>query len=119
MKYIRCIYNIHIFIYNYLPEGCGVNWKGHYPTSMLDATSKALTARPYDMSFPTKIGVVIAEYINRHYQNKFYGKAQNLTQSLTRAYDDALEKYDVLIMPTLPSKAFPLPTEKDSIASKC
>lgn len=84
----------------------------------MDVTAKGLAARPYDLSFPTKIGVVIAEYVNKHYQNKFYAKAQNLTQSLTQAYDQALQQFDVLIMPTLPSKAFPLPTAKDSIKGK-
>ena len=49
------------------------------------------------------------EYIYRNYGNKFYAKSQNLIILLKRAYDVALEKYDVLVMPTLPSKAPKLP----------
>ena len=49
------------------------------------------------------------EYIYRNYGNKFYAKSQNLIILLKRAYDMALEKYDVLVMPTLPSKAPKLP----------
>ena len=67
------------------------------------------------MSFPLKIVCVISEYISRNYQNKFHAKAQNLTQTLTMAYDEALKKYDVLIMPTLPMKPLPLPTEKNDL----
>ena len=49
------------------------------------------------------------EYVYRNYGNKFYAKSQNLVILLKRAYDMALEKYDVLVMPTLPSKAPKLP----------
>ena len=45
------------------------------------------------------------------YGKKFYAKGQNLNLLLTKAYDAALEKYDVLIMPTLPYKAKKLPLE--------
>ena len=49
------------------------------------------------------------EYVYRNYGNKFYAKSQNLIILLKRAYDVALEKYDVLVTPTLPSKAPKLP----------
>ena len=53
--------------------------------------------------------------MSRNYGNKFYGKCQNLTILLTRAYDVALAKYDVLVMPTLPFKAPKLPVKDDSV----
>ena len=49
------------------------------------------------------------EYVYRNYGNKFYAKSQNLIILLKRAYDKALDKYDVLVMPTLPSTAPKLP----------
>ena len=55
-------------------------------------------------------------YINKHYGNKFYGKCQNLNMVLTRAYDEALSKYDVIVMPTLPFKAPKIPNKDDSLA---
>ena len=34
-----------------------------------------------------------------------YGRAQNIRRDLGQAYDEALENYDVLVMPTTPMKA--------------
>jgi Asp-tRNA(Asn)/Glu-tRNA(Gln) amidotransferase A subunit family amidase len=41
-----------------------------------------------------------------------YARAQNLARSLTGAYANALREYDLLLMPTLPMKATPLPTSR-------
>lgn len=48
------------------------------------------------------------------YGNQFYGRAQNLNMQLTKAYDTALTKYDVIIMPTLTFTAPLLPKENAS-----
>ena len=53
--------------------------------------------------------ILTGSYLEKHYGNKFYGKAQNATIILRQAYDNVLEKYDVLVMPTVPSKAPKLP----------
>ncbi len=42
-----------------------------------------------------------------------YAKAINLCRKLTEAYDEALKKCDVLIMPTTITPADPLPAEGD------
>ena len=42
----------------------------------------------------------------------------NLSRLLTKAYDDALSKYDVLVMPTTLTTAEPLPTKDMSITGK-
>jgi amidase len=41
--------------------------------------------------------------------SRYYGKAMNITRRLTAAYDQVLATYDLLLMPTLPLKATPLP----------
>lgn len=55
-----------------------------------------------------------------YYHNRFYAVAQNLGRKLKEAYDEALQKYDLLVMPTLPLKATLIPTpdtsREDSIA---
>ncbi len=43
--------------------------------------------------------------------------AQNLVPQLRRAYDDAMDRYDVLVMPTLPITATPLIGEADDLAT--
>jgi amidase len=45
-------------------------------------------------------------YVHR---GRYYVKAQNLRRRLRAAYDAALGCYDVLMMPTLPLRATPLP----------
>ncbi|XP_052090946.1 amidase-like [Mytilus californianus] len=99
-------------------NGTGYNWKGHYPTSMQEAFARNLFTRPYDMPHSLKKSCVMAEYIQRNYQNKFYAKAMNRVQSLTKAYDDALKEYDVLIMSTVPIKPIALPTGNDDLKEK-
>ena len=48
-------------------------------------------------------------YINNNFGPRYYGKALNISRRLTAAYDKALESYDLLLMPTTPMKATPLP----------
>nr|KAG5700740.1 hypothetical protein BaRGS_029105 [Batillaria attramentaria] len=51
------------------------------------------------------------EYMTQLYGhgNKFYAKANNLVVELTRQYDAALQKFDVIVMPTLPYVATKIP----------
>jgi amidase len=44
---------------------------------------------------------------------RYYGKAVNLSYGLRAAYDAVLADYDLLLLPTLPVKATPLPTAED------
>ena len=61
------------------------------------------------------MGYTFGEYIHRNYGNQFYAKSSNLTHMLTKSYDEALKQYDVLVMPTLPTKPMCLPTAHDSV----
>jgi amidase len=53
--------------------------------------------------------MLVGHYFTKHYRGHFYAKAQNLNRKLRAAYDAALGNYDLLLMPTLPMKATPLP----------
>src|SRR5260370_32623747 len=46
----------------------------------------------------------------------YYAKAQNLVRRLRRAYDEVLSRYDLLLMPTLPIVATPLPEPNAPVA---
>ncbi len=89
-------------------NGMGFNWKGLYTTSLLDAHS-AWRARADELSPSLKVSMMAGEYFIKNYRGHFYAKAQNLSRVLAQAYDKALSKFDLLLWPTLPMKATPLP----------
>ena len=53
--------------------------------------------------------MMIGEYMLKHHRGHYFAKSQNLARQLTAAYDDALSHYDLLLMPTLPMVAPPIP----------
>jgi len=91
-----------------LGNGFGFNWKGLYVTSLLDAHS-AWRQRADELSDTLKITTMAGAYFIQKYRGHFYAKAQNLARKLTAAYDQNLQKYDLLLMPTLPMKATKIP----------
>jgi amidase len=89
-------------------NGMGTNWRGLYNTTLLDAHS-AWHHRADELSDSLKITMLLGQYFTKHYRGHFYAKAQNLNRKLRAAYDAALSNYDLLLMPTLPMKATPIP----------
>ena len=89
-------------------NGMGTNWRGLYTTSLLDAHSQ-WKHRADELSDTLKISMLVGHYFVKHYRGRFYAKAQNLSRKLRAAYDAALSQHDLLLMPTLPLKATPLP----------
>ena len=87
----------------------GTNWKGHYSTSLLDAYARGRITRADDLSDTVKLVVLLGQYMQDRYHGRYYAKAQNLARTLTKAYDDALQSVDLLVMPTLPMKATRIP----------
>lgn len=97
-------------------NGFGTNWQGHYVTSLLDAYARGWRSRPDDMSHTVKLVLLFGEYARRYYHGRYYAKAQNLRRELRRAYDEVLERYDLLLMPTIPFRATPIPAPDAPIA---
>jgi amidase len=91
-----------------LGNGFGFNWKGLYVTSLLDAHA-AWRQRADELSDTLKITMLAGYYFIQKYRGHYYAKAQNLARKLTCAYNDALSRYDALLMPTTPIKATKLP----------
>jgi amidase len=89
-------------------NGMGTNWRGLYTTSLLNAHSQ-WKHRADELSDTLKISMLVGHYFVKHYRGHFYAKAQNLSRRLRAAYDAALSQHDLLLMPTLPLKATPLP----------
>jgi amidase len=89
-------------------NGMGTNWRGLHNTTLLDAHS-AWRHRADELSDSLKITMLLGQYFTKHYRGHFYSKAQNLNRKLRAAYDTAMGSYDLLLMPTLPMKATPIP----------
>jgi amidase len=92
----------------------GNNWPGYYTTSLQEAFARGWTSRPDDVSETVKLVLLLGEYMHRNYHNRYHAKAQNLRVPLRKAYDDALAKYDMLAMPTLPFPATRIPASDAS-----
>ncbi|HEY7201775.1 MAG TPA: amidase [Candidatus Dormibacteraeota bacterium] len=90
-------------------NGMGTNWKGHYSTSLLDAYARGRLTRGDDLSDTVKLVVLAGQYLQDAYHGRYYAKAQNLARSLSAAYDAALSEVDLLLMPTIPTKATRIP----------
>ncbi|MCI2420793.1 amidase [Saccharopolyspora sp. K220] len=91
-----------------LGNGFGMNWRGQYVTSLLEAM-RGWQDRADEFSESLKVSMLAGNVFRRRYGGATYAKAQNLVRTLTAAYDAALADFDVLLMPTLPMKATPLP----------
>ncbi len=98
-----------------LGNGMGFNWKGLYTVSLLDAHAD-WREKADNLSDSLKISMMVGQYFITHYRGRFYAKAQNLARGVRAAYDRALATYDLLLMPTLPVKATPLPPPDASLA---
>ena len=89
-------------------NGLGNNWRGFYPLSLLYAQA-SWRQRINRVSEAVRMGLLCAEYMHHEYDGRYYAKAQNLGLKLRAAYDVALAEVDVLLMPTTPVTAPPLP----------
>lgn len=79
-----------------------------YVTGLMDA-HRGWRQRADELSETLKLCMLFGAYADKCHGKRFYGKAVNLSSGLRAAYDAALEIYDVLLMPTVPMTATPLP----------
>lgn len=82
--------------------------RGLMLTDLMDKKNLPYTQQTIDkMNTTSKDGLLIGEYGWRKYPT-MYSKCVNLSRKLAKDYDEALDKYDVLIMPTTLTPAVPL-----------
>ncbi|MFX3653963.1 MAG: amidase [Paracoccaceae bacterium] len=96
-------------------NGMGTGWEGLYTTSLLDYHAN-WRARADELSESLKISMMVGQYHLKHNRGHYYAKAQNLSRQLRAEYDKALTAYDLLLMPTTPMKATPLPPKDAPLA---
>jgi amidase len=90
-------------------NGYGMNWKGLYDPEVVEYYGNRWRADPSQFSETVKLVLLTGRYAIDRYQGRHYAMAQNLAHELRAAYDEALARYDVLVMPTLPLQATLLP----------
>jgi len=83
--------------------------KGRYSSGLVDAFGQGRKARSDRLSPTVKLNVLAGQWMADSRHGRFYAKAQNLARLVTAAYDEALAEHELLLMPTLPLKATPLP----------
>lgn len=93
-------------------QGAGFGRPDHYPVAMMQhlfAHRDAAATHPANVRLFTLVG----RYVDRQDGRANYAKAVNRARTLRAAYDEALERFDVLVTPTTPQTARPLPDPAD------
>lgn len=98
-------------------DALGWNWKGHHVLGMRDFYGRARRSRANDYPMTVKVVTLLGQYMSDRYNGHYYSKAQNLGRALREAYDAALSKADLLLMPTLPMKATRIPADDCDLAT--
>lgn len=96
-------------------SGFGIGRDDVYPTSFM----QHLYARRGDLAdLPQHIVLMMlaGEIVRLKYGHSLYGKAVNLARGLRARYDQALKQVDMLLMPSTPMTATPLPPSDAGLA---
>jgi amidase len=91
-------------------NGAGTGVNGLYVES-LRAKAAGWRTMPDSFADTIKIMALFGRDTIDRYGGAYYGKAMNLRRKLRAAYDQALSRYDLLLLPTLPLKATKLPSD--------
>jgi amidase len=92
-------------------DAFGTNHKGHYSTDLVDFYGRARRERADQYSITVKMTILMGQWLSDRYHHHYYAKAQNLGRRLRASYAEALERNDVLVMPTTAMKAMPIPVD--------
>jgi amidase len=90
-------------------NGYGMNWQGRYDPELIDYYGDRWRSDPDQFSQTVQFVLLTGGYGLSRYHGKHYAMARNLAYELRAAYDEALARYDVLVMPTLPMTATVIP----------
>lgn len=103
--------------YHTLYSGTGVGHHaiGAYPLG-LAARLANLYERANELPHTIKAGMLLGRFLSEDCGGRYYAKTQNLCRRLRREYDEALAKFDLLLMPTLPFPTLPIPPDGASLA---
>lgn len=101
-----------------LGNGMGTGWEGLYTTSLLEYHSNWRT-RADELSDTLKVSMLVGQYHLKHTRGRYYAKAQNLSRQLREEFNKVFASYDLLLTPTTPMKAQPIPPADANLELWC
>jgi len=90
-------------------DGFGMNWPGRYDPELMTFYARGRRKRADKLPETCKVAMIAGRHSLDHQGGRHYAMARNLALELTAAYDDVLAQVDVLVLPTLPIVATPIP----------
>jgi amidase len=90
-------------------NGYGMNTPGLYDPELIGHYAQGRREHGAQMSESLKLTMLCGRYAIDRGDGRHYAMARNLALELAAAYDAALADADVLVLPTLPIVASPLP----------
>ena len=89
-------------------DGCALGREDLFVPSLADRL-RGWRERADALPDTVKYLLLVTEWLRRRHGFRYYAKAMNLVRRVRAAYDDALSRVDLLVLPTTPMKAPPLP----------
>jgi amidase len=90
---------------------------GFYPPSLIEKIN-SVGQRADEWPDTAKAITLLGAWVSQTYGGRIYGKGQNLKRQATLHYEELFKEWDLLLTPTLPMAAMPLPGEDDDRLSK-
>jgi amidase len=100
-----------------LSNGLGVGALGYHDHALVGRLHHWQN-RANELSDPLKLTAVSANLMRKRFGGRHLAKAYNLVPRVRAAYDEALEQFDLLMMPTVPMKAQPIPPQDAPLAHR-
>ena len=100
-----------------LSNGLGIGAPGYHDESLV-ARLHHWQDRANELSDSLKLMAVSANVLRKRFGGRHLAKAYNLVPRVRAAYEQAFEQFDLLMMPTAPMKAQPLPPRDAPLAQR-
>lgn len=104
------------FLFNGNAMGFGL--KGYHPHDLNGLWAKAWRGHVNELPEIARLALLFNAHMRATSGGRYYGKAQNLRIELRKAYDAALQGFDVLAMPTSPMTATKLPADRGNFVEQ-
>lgn len=90
-------------------NGFGMNSQGRYDPELIEHYARGRAEHGDALADVVKFTAMNGRYTIDRYGGQYYAMARELAHTLAASYDEALSDVDVLVMPTVPYVARPIP----------